>query len=87
MKTIAFAVIAIALAAPAVAGSNAKQANAAPKKPHLICKRDTATGSHMTPVVCKTADQWEAANMGSAQLNAMNHGATGGSGQSTLPSQ
>jgi opacity protein-like surface antigen len=86
---IAFAVLAVALAAPAVAGDNAKPqpSSAVPKKPHLICKRDdSSTGSHMSPLVCKTAVEWQAqADDGRGKMGTMLHGQAGGSGQSTLP--
>ena len=86
MKTILFAIVAVALASPAVAGSP-KQQNAA-KKPHMICKRDErATGTHMSALVCKTAEEWDAYNQGGAgKLNTMSHNQPGGSGQSTVPS-
>ncbi len=89
MKKIAFALLAVSLAAPALAdGNDQQQAATAKKKPHLICKRDEgATGTHMSPLVCRTADQWQALNeAGSGKLNAMSHSQVGGSGQSSLPS-
>lgn len=84
MRMIAFAILAVAMAAPAVAGDS-KQ-NAAPKKPHLICKRDMhATGTRMSPLVCKTADQWDAMNeAGDGKLGTMAHSQTQGSGASPL---
>lgn len=86
MKKIAFALITIALASPAVAGDKNKDNSAAPKKPHLICRRDmTTTGTHMSPLVCKTAQEWEAYNeAGNGKLGTMSRGQAQGSGQSSL---
>jgi hypothetical protein len=90
MKMIAFAVLAIAVASPAVAGDKDKPANAtATKKQHTICKRDPgATGTHLSPLVCKTAEQWQAlAEAGNGKLGTMSRGSTQGSGQTSFPSQ
>jgi hypothetical protein len=82
---IVFAIVAVTMAAPAVAGDSKQNA---PKKPHLICKRDLhATGTRMSPLVCKTADQWDAMNeAGDGKLGTMAHGQPQGSGQSSFPS-
>ena len=56
MKKIALGLIAIALAAPAVAGD--KPADPKAKKPHLICKRDQDSATRMSKAVCKTAAEW-----------------------------
>jgi hypothetical protein len=91
MKMIAFALLAAALASPAVAGDKNKQQTDgnATKKPHMICKRDQgATGSHMSPLVCKTAEEWQAMNeAGNGKLGTMARGTVQGSGQTSFPSQ
>jgi hypothetical protein len=89
MKKIAFALLTIALASPAIAGDKAKDNSAAPKKPHQICRRDmNATGTRMSPLVCKTAQEWEAYNeAGNGKLGTMAHGQQQGSGASPLASQ
>jgi opacity protein-like surface antigen len=80
MKMIALAFLAVSLAAPAIAAdSNAVQK---PKKPHMICKRDDDTGSRMSKVICKTADEWAGRNAveGASKIGVVAHGQAGGSG-------
>ena len=88
MKTIAFAILAIALASPAFAGDKPQANGTAARKPHTICKRDQgATGTHMSPLVCKTAEEWQALNeAGSGKLGTMARGTAQGSGQTAFPS-
>jgi len=79
MKKIAFALLAVALASPAVAGNKGEASAAPPKKPHKICKHDeTVTGSHLSPIVCKTAAEWDALNQqGAGMLGVLMHGPVG----------
>jgi hypothetical protein len=58
MTRIALALLATALATPALAADSADQHYSKPKKPHLICKRDQDTATRMSRAVCKTAEQW-----------------------------
>jgi len=62
MKIVVLALLAGALATPALAARPDVQPGAQPdtkaKKPHLICKRDGSTGSHLERSVCKTAAEW-----------------------------
>lgn len=58
MKTVVLAVLAGALATPALAEDPAAQLASKAKKPHLICKRDGSTGSHLSTTICKTAAEW-----------------------------
>jgi len=84
MKTIALGLVAIALATPALATepTPADQHYSKPKKPHLICKRDDTTGSHMAKSVCKTAEEWAGTSMDSDhnKLGVVSRGQAGGSG-------
>jgi hypothetical protein len=57
MKTIAFALLSVALAAPALAADGQQAASPKPK-PHLICKRDQDTATRMSKRTCKTAAEW-----------------------------
>lgn len=84
MKTIAFAVLVVSLAAPALA-ADSKDAPK-PKKPHMICKRDENTGSHMTKTICKTAEQWAGTSDtdDTDNLGTFTHPTAGGSGVATL---
>jgi len=88
MRKIAFALLAITLTSPAVAGDQVtSQGNAAPpKKPHQICKRDQAsTGSRLAPLVCKTAAQWQAIDeQGSDKLNDLTRARVQGAGTPTM---
>jgi hypothetical protein len=91
MKTIAFALLTLALAAPAAAADSQQSDQThryeKPKKPHLICRREEDTGSRMSKSICKTAEEWAGTTVESDQnkLGSMVHGQAGGSGQSTLP--
>ena len=58
MQIVALALLAGALATPALTADATGQPDAKAKKPHLICKRDQSTGSHMAKAVCKTAGEW-----------------------------
>ena len=84
MKKIALALVAAALATPALATDPAppEQHYSKPKKPHLICKRDDSTGSHMAKSVCKTAEEWAGTSVDSDQtkLGVVTRGQAGGSG-------
>jgi hypothetical protein len=89
MKMIAFVALAVALVSPAVAGDTPQADATATKKPHMICKRDLgATGTRMSPLVCKTAEEWQAlAEAGNGKLSTMARGTVQGSGQTSFPSQ
>jgi hypothetical protein len=84
MKKIALALFAAALAMPALAADPAPsdQHYSKPKKPHLICKRDDSTGSHMAKSVCKTAEEWAGTSVDSdhSKLGIVTHAQAGGSG-------
>jgi hypothetical protein len=60
MNRILLGLVAGALAMPALATepAPADQHYSKPKKPHMICKREESTGSHMSKPVCKTAAEW-----------------------------
>ena len=91
MKMIAFVALAVALVSPAVAGDNDKQqANpSTTKKPHTICKRESgSTGTHMAPLVCKTAEEWAAMNEeGTGKLGSLSRNQVQGSGDATTLSR
>ncbi|MDB5691838.1 MAG: hypothetical protein JWO81_901 [Alphaproteobacteria bacterium] len=75
MKTIAFALLTVALAAPAMAADKQE----APKpKPHLICKRDQDTGTRVSGRICKTAEAWAASGVDedNGKLDTINRQAT-----------
>jgi|SwirhisoilCB3_FD_contig_61_2612895_length_940_multi_2_in_0_out_0_2 hypothetical protein len=78
MKKITLALFGVALATPALAANPGDQHYSKPKKPHMICKRDESTGSHMSKAVCKTAAEWaENQDTGDeANLGAINREAT-----------
>jgi hypothetical protein len=76
MKTIAFALLTVALAAPAMAADSQQEG---PKpKPHLICKRDQDTATRMSARVCKTKEQWveSGADDNGGKLDSINRQAT-----------
>jgi len=75
MKIVAFALLAGALATSALAADPVGQPESKPTKPHLICKRDRDTGSHMTKSVCKTAVEWAATRVDSDRnkIDTQNH--------------
>jgi hypothetical protein len=92
MKTIVFALLACAVAAPALAADPQQQGDQVhryqkPDKPHLICRRDETTGSRMAARVCKTAEEWAGTSVESDQnkLGTMAHGQGGGSGVVATP--
>ena len=62
MRKFAFAILAVALAVPAVAapetGSEASKPEK-PKKEKKICKRVETSESRMGSSICKTAAEWE----------------------------
>lgn len=64
MNKAAFLIIALGLAVPALAGGEAEQKQAKPKKEPKICKMIRTTQSRMDARVCKTAAQWEAQSSG-----------------------
>jgi hypothetical protein len=84
MKTVALAVLAAAIATPVLATEPAppQQHYSKPKKPHLICKREDSTGSHMAKSVCKTAEEWAGTSVDSdqAKLGLVTRAQAGGSG-------
>ena len=86
MKLVALTFLAAVLATPAVAAdptpAPTDQHYSKPKKPHLICKRDDTTGSHMAKSVCKTAEEWAGTSMDSDhnKLGVVSRGQAGGSG-------
>jgi hypothetical protein len=92
VKTIAFAFLTFALAAPSAAADPQQQPDQThryekPKKPHLICRRDDTTGSRMARNICKTAEEWAGTTVESDQnkLGTVTRGQAGGSGVVATP--
>lgn len=48
----------LVLVAVPAAAQDPVPATAAPAKPKLICKREVAVGTRLTPRVCRTKEQW-----------------------------
>jgi len=63
MRKLAFAILAAALAVPAMAASDTATEASKPEKPKKekkICKHVATTESRMGDTVCKTAAEWDA---------------------------
>jgi len=61
MRKFAFAILAAALAVPAMAASDTSTETPKPEKPKKekkICKHVATTESRMGTTICKTADEW-----------------------------
>lgn len=85
MHQIVLGLLAGALATPALAAEPADQHFSKPKKPHMICKREESTGSHMSKAVCKTAAEWAQADGGDdSALSGMSRQQTTMDGQGGL---
>jgi hypothetical protein len=80
MRMAALTFLAVSLVAPAAAADNKDEQK--PKKAHVICKRDEDTGSRMSKVVCKTAEEWARRNLDedSPRIGIAARGQPGGSG-------
>jgi hypothetical protein len=73
MKALAFAILALGLAAPTTAAIAADDAPAAkPKKEKRICKRVERPASRMPTRVCRTQAEWDGTSL-DADQDALEH--------------